>query len=90
MIYDQALFVNLPESKRRFTANFKYTVKQSISDYSKLSSNDFSKFNSHCNSTMIGFIQTSKKWISCAYAVQISASNINTIVSEDKNGAFIA
>jgi hypothetical protein len=27
MMYDQAFFVDLPDSDRRFTANFRYNVK---------------------------------------------------------------
>jgi len=30
MVYDQAFFVDFDDSKRRFTANFRYSVKPNV------------------------------------------------------------
>ena len=59
MMYDQAFFVDLPDSDRRFTANFRYNVKDRITpaSYSTLRMSDFNCFDSDCGNTMIGFLE---------------------------------
>ena len=51
----------------RFLANFKYTVKPEISqdptkdgadEFQSLKAGDYNKFETHCDQTMVGFIQT--------------------------------
>ena len=48
-------------------ANFKYTVKSSISidpvkdgaeEFSQLKTGDYNKFDTQCDKTMVGFVQT--------------------------------
>jgi hypothetical protein len=65
-IYDQAFKIEL-ENGIRFIANFKYSLKSDISkdplkdDVSKFSgvkTGDYGKFDSQCDSTMVGFVQT--------------------------------
>ena len=64
-IYDQAFKVEL-ENGQRFLANFKYAVKPQISkdptkdgaeEFVSLKTGDYNKFNSHCDKTMVGFVQ---------------------------------
>jgi hypothetical protein len=54
----------------RFLANFKYTVKPTISkdptsdgadEFVSLKTGDYNKFDSHCDKTMVGFVQTIPK-----------------------------
>jgi len=68
-IYDQAFKVEL-ENGMRFLANFKYAVKPTISkdptkdgadEFVSLKTGDYNKFNSHCDKTMVGFVQTIPK-----------------------------
>jgi hypothetical protein len=77
MMYDQAFFMDLPESDRRFTANFRYTVKSSItpSSYSTLSTGDYDKFDSDCGNTMVGFLESDSNFYQCAFATQTKALN---------------
>jgi len=65
-VYDQSFEVEL-DNGLRFLANFKYTLKQDISPnpqadvYSKfmsLKTGDYGKFDSRCDATMVGFVQT--------------------------------
>ena len=68
-IYDQAFKVEL-ENGMRFLANFKYAVKPTISkdptkdgadEFVALKTGDYNKFNSHCDKTMVGFVQSMPK-----------------------------
>lgn len=68
-IYDQSFKVEL-DNGLRFLANFKYTVKPEISqdptqdgadEFSTLKTGDYSKFDTQCDKTMIGFVQTMPK-----------------------------
>lgn len=68
-IYDQAFKIEL-ENGMRFLANYKYTIKESISQdpllegaqgFSKVKSGDYDKFDSHCDKTMVGFVQSIPK-----------------------------
>ena len=63
-IYDQSFKVEL-DNGLRFLANFKYTVKPEISqdptqdgadEFSTLKTGDYSKFDTQCDKTMIGFV----------------------------------
>lgn len=65
-IYDQAFKIEL-NNGLRFLANFKYTVKPEISkdpikdgsdEFQALKAGDYNKFDTHCDRTMIGFVQT--------------------------------
>lgn len=78
MIYDQAFYVDLAQG--RFHANFKYTVKDTSGAQSeKLSTGDYESFESDCCATMIGFFQTDKKELRCAYATKLAPSiNMDT------------
>lgn len=64
MLYDQAFFIDLPVSERRFTANFRYNVKDQItpSNYSTLKMSDLNKFESECSNTMVGFFESDSKY----------------------------
>lgn len=64
-IYDQSFEVEL-ENGLRFLANFKYTIKNNISakpsqelvqKFDGLKTGDYNKFDSHCDQTMVGFVQ---------------------------------
>ena len=68
-IYDQAFKVELATGIR-FVANFKYSVKAQISkdptedgaeEFVSLKTGDYNKFNSHCDKTMVGFVQSMPK-----------------------------
>lgn len=86
------MIVNLGAPYRKFTANFKYLVKPTVSDhkYKGLKTDDYSKFDSICNETMVGFVQNTKtgKW-QCARAKQTKASNTQIPTMVTKNAAFI-
>lgn len=65
-IYDQAVKIEL-KNGLRFLANFKYTVKPEISqdptkdgsdEFQSLKAGDYNKFDTHCDRTMVGFVQT--------------------------------
>ena len=65
-IYDQAFKIEL-KNGLRFLANFKYTVKPEISkeptkdgsdEFQSLKTGDYNKFDTHCDKTMVGFVQT--------------------------------
>lgn len=65
-IYDQSFKIEL-ENGLRFLANFKYSVKPDISQhpytegadkFEQLKTGDYGKFDSQCDQTMIGFVQT--------------------------------
>jgi hypothetical protein len=65
-IYDQSFKIEL-ENGLRFLANFKYTVKPEISkepegdkfkNFAQLKTGDYGKFDSQCDKTMVGFVQT--------------------------------
>ena len=66
-VYDQSFAVEL-ENGMRFLANFKYTIKDEIAKssgkpsqlmqtYETLKTGDYGKFDSHCDQTMVGFVQ---------------------------------
>ena len=88
MVYDQAFYVELKESGRKFTANFKYTLKSASDDLSTLKAAEYERFDSVCTETMVGFLQT-KTGISCAYAVQKTAANKHVALEERGKSAFI-
>lgn len=65
-IYDQAFMVEL-DNGLRFIANFRYSVKPNISanpandlfsKFTGLKTGDYDRFDSVCDKTMIGFVQT--------------------------------
>lgn len=65
-IYDQSFAIEL-ENGLRFLANFKYTIKPEISQeptsdggikFKDVKTGDYGKFDSHCDQTMVGFVQT--------------------------------
>ena len=65
-IYDQASQIEL-ENGLRFLANFRYSLKDfnaatmsaaSFTQLDTLKTGDYGKFNSECDKTMIGFVQT--------------------------------
>lgn len=65
-IYDQSFKVEL-ENGLRFLANFKYTIKPDISalpqkegsdKFESVKTGDYGKFDSQCDKTMVGFVQT--------------------------------
>jgi hypothetical protein len=65
-VYDQSLEIEL-DNGLRFLSNFKYTIKSDISKnpqqelmqtFSGLKTGDYAKFDSHCDQTMVGFVQT--------------------------------
>jgi len=65
-IYDQAFRIEL-DNGLRFVANFKYSVKPEISqdptkdgqeEFLSLKAGDYNKFDTHCDRTMVGFVQT--------------------------------
>ena len=88
MVYDQALFVDL--GLDRFVANFKYEVKDSVTNYEKLTSASLSSFNSECAATMVGFLQVGDSMFKCAYANQTRALSAHKAVESDTDSAFIA
>lgn len=65
-IYDQAFKVEL-ENGMRFLANFKYSLKDKISkdpiedgadEFASLTTGDYQKFDTACDKTMVGFVQS--------------------------------
>lgn len=55
------------ENGIRFLTNLKYTLKEEISKdpmneepnkFSEIKTGDYAKFDSHCDQTMVGFVQT--------------------------------
>lgn len=65
-IYDQSFKVEL-ENGIRFLANFKYTIKPELSalpqtegasHFETIKTGDYGKFDSQCDKTMVGFVQT--------------------------------
>ena len=60
-IYDQAFEVTLTDGTR-FLANFKYSLKtyknSTMAQFQQLKTGDYDKFNSECDKTMVGFVQT--------------------------------
>jgi len=80
MIYDQALTIVLEKggSEERITTNFKYTVKDMLSESSwkYLKTSDYDSFDSVCTETMVGFWQnkTDNK-LSCVTGRQIHKDN---------------
>jgi hypothetical protein len=71
------MIVDLGAASKKFIANFRYEVKKDVekSEWKNLKTDDYHKFNSICNETMIGFIQNTKtgKW-QCARAKQTKKS----------------
>jgi hypothetical protein len=65
-VYDQSFKVEL-DNGLRFLANFKYSIKKEISvlpvvdgekKFEDVKTGDYGKFDSQCDKTMIGFVQT--------------------------------
>jgi hypothetical protein len=65
-VYDQSFTVEL-DNGLRFLSNFKYSLKTDISKnpgqelvqtFNGLKTGDYAKFDSHCDQTMVGFVQT--------------------------------
>lgn len=65
-VYDQSFKVEL-DNGIRFLSNFKYSVKAQISEnptqdgadeFNTLKTGDYNKFDSQCDKTMVGFVQT--------------------------------
>ena len=57
-VYDQSIIVELPlRQEAKFVANFRYTVKGSVSEsqYDSLTTGSYDSFDSHCDQTMVGF-----------------------------------
>ena len=68
-VYDQSFKVEL-DNGLRFLANFKYSVKPTISEdptkdgadeFISLKTGDYNKFDTQCDKTMVGFVQTMPK-----------------------------
>mmetsp|Transcript_35490 Transcript_35490/g.54292 ORF Transcript_35490/g.54292 Transcript_35490/m.54292 type:complete len:99 (+) Transcript_35490:464-760(+) len=68
-IYDQSFEIDL-DNGLRFLANFMYSVKPNISalpqkdgydKFESIKTGDYNKFDSHCDKTMVGFVQTIPK-----------------------------
>ena len=85
MIYDQALVIELPSKK--LTANFKYTVNTTPHNYDRLSTGDYDKFISHCDSTMVGFQMKDNKF-SCLIGSQTQPLDSELAIDETRNAAF--
>ena len=58
MIYDQAMFVNLPSRNIQMLANFKYTVDPRVPEeaYHMLQTGTYEAFKSKCTETMVGVV----------------------------------
>ena len=86
--YDQAFKVEL-NNGLRFITNYRYSVKEYVSSdplkdkalaqNTELDTDDYDKFNSQCDRTMIGFVQNkegggsfSKHHIECFYGIKES------------------
>lgn len=56
MIYDQAVQIELPKRHGKYTANFRYSVKDNVlpAEYNDLKTSSNEKFDSHCDETMVG------------------------------------
>mmetsp|Transcript_37616 Transcript_37616/g.57634 ORF Transcript_37616/g.57634 Transcript_37616/m.57634 type:complete len:227 (+) Transcript_37616:319-999(+) len=76
-IYDQSFKVEL-DNGLRFLTNFKYSVKAQISEdpsqdgaseFTSLKTGDYNKFDSECDRTMVGFVQTMPKLSSERYSM---------------------
>lgn len=89
MVYDQSLLIEFADTSA-FLANFKYTIKQDIDPEQYSESTSYEDFDSHCNSTMVGFYRSATGQLHCASAVQILAANTTKVVDEDDQGAYIA
>ena len=56
MIYDQAIYVNVPGMGMQFMANFRYSVDRRVpaEDYHILETGTYEAFLSRCSETMVG------------------------------------
>jgi hypothetical protein len=76
-VYDQSFEVEL-ENGLRFLTNFKYTLKPDISKnptqelvqkFENLKTGDYNRFDSLCDQTMVGFVQTIPSITNKAYSL---------------------
>lgn len=76
MIYDQSLYVTLPESQRQIFANFRYSVDPRIAerDWHLLQSGTYEAFISRCSETMVGFLMADgvNDQIQCTVGYQVA------------------
>jgi len=99
-IYDQAYQIQL-ENGLRFLANFRYSLKDytpatttpaAFAQMSSLKTGDYAKFNSECDKSMVGFVQTvpslsdevyslTKHRVQCFYGVQETHYDMEKTVS---------
>ena len=99
-IYDQAFRVELSNGQR-FSSNFRYNIKSTISDnpledgaarFSGIGTGDYINFDSKCNESMVGFVQTvhgsgtmKAHNSQCFYAKQVKHLNVEKSVEEVKD-----
>lgn len=68
MVYDQAVQIELPKRHGKYSANFRYNVKDNVSpnEYNELKTSSLEKFTSVCDETMVGVkFGTDDKAIQC-------------------------
>ena len=68
MIYDQGLVVELPSRKAKYAANFRYSLKPSVTPdkYDSLKCSSYESFDSVCDQTMVGVkFGTDDKAVQC-------------------------
>ena len=103
-IYDQAFRVELSDGQR-FISNFRYNIKDSISDdplqdgvgrFTGIGAGDYINFDSKCNESMVGFVQhvhgngsMKQHHAQCFYAQQVSHLDLEKSVEEEKDGVKI-
>ena len=93
MIYDQAMTIVLEEPTERITANFKYTIKDSIPQdrWMTRKTSDYSSFDSICSETMVGFWQASSHEgshaTSCVIGRQVHKDTDIVVDNEKSNTA---
>ena len=103
-IYDQAFRVELSNGQR-FLSNFRYNVKESISDdpladgagrFQGIGAGDYINFDSKCNQSMVGFVQhvhgngsMRQHHAQCFYAQQVNHMDIEKSIEEEKDGVKI-
>lgn len=103
-IYDQAFRVEL-NNGQRFISNFRYNIKSTISDnpiddgasrFTGIGTGDYINFDSKCNESMVGFVQTvhgngsmKNHHGQCFYAEQVEHLNVEKSIEEEKDGVKI-
>lgn len=79
--------------KKEFHANFRYTIKETVPEnkYNLLSTGSYGDFDSHCDGTMIGFLQNRKTsseegGFACAFMNQLEAYE-ETVLKQETDAA---